>query len=247
MFLNTMFTFKNSPGFFVPFYRRPYYSHATKLLAQNIQEVEMNDIETAEESFIFKDFRFKHFLHLGHLLVPARNLLHLHDMWATLRLFDPDDVLPGILESLTVAVRGERREHLRLFEWLSELLDQMYTQANAFPNLSMVLFVFQIRMEAFQCISINDERDCWEKGLNVAYVGAVDKVRAMEELHEASISGHVFFAKSPTIRIRGITKEDFKIHVTRNGQRLGYRPFTWDQIVNPSCSAAPEEEDDPEL
>jgi hypothetical protein len=102
-------------------------------------------------------------------------------------------------------------------------------------------------MEALQCISINDERDCWEKGLNVAYVGAVDKVRAMEELHDAGISGHVFFAKPPILRIRGITKDDLEILVTRNGQRLGYGPFTWEQIVNPSYSAAPEEEDDPEL
>jgi hypothetical protein len=139
------------------------------------------------------------------------------------------------------------REHLRLFEWLSELLDHIYTQANAFPNLNMVQFVFQITMEELQFISIHDERYRWEKGLNVAYVGAVDKVRAMEELHEAGISGHVFFAKPPTLRIRGITKEDLNILVTRNGQRLGYGPFTWEQIVNPSYSAVPEEEDDLEL
>jgi hypothetical protein len=55
------------------------------------------------------------------------------------------------------------REHLRLFEWLSELLDHIYTQANAFPNLNMVQFVFQITMEELQFISIHDERYCWEK------------------------------------------------------------------------------------
>jgi hypothetical protein len=111
----------------------------------------------------------------------------------------------------------------------------------------MVQLVFSITMEELQFISTHDERDCWEKGLNIAYVGIVDKVRAMEELHEAGISGHIFIAKPPTLRITGITKDNLKILVTRNGQRLRYGPFTWEQIVNPSYSAAPEEEDDPEL
>jgi hypothetical protein len=62
MFLKTMFTFKTSPGFFIPSYRRPYYGHATKLLAQNIQEVEINDIDTVKQDFFYKIFRFKHFL-----------------------------------------------------------------------------------------------------------------------------------------------------------------------------------------
>jgi hypothetical protein len=57
-------------------------------------------------------------------------------------------------------------------------------------------------------------KDIAGKRINVAYVGAVDKVRAMKELHEAGISEHVFFAKPPTLRIRGITKEDLNILVT---------------------------------